>query len=62
MRAKSAIYTPKRDEEHLRHFYMGVPKVSAYNNSPKRNFLKLYKAFKMNRGKYLPVFELWFSL
>ena len=25
MRSKFAIYIPKRDDRHLRHFYMGVP-------------------------------------
>ena len=25
MRSKFAIYIPKRDDGHLRHFYMGVP-------------------------------------
>ena len=25
VRPKSAFYTPKRDDEHPRHFYMGVP-------------------------------------
>ena len=25
VRPKSAMYTPKRDDEHPRHFYMGIP-------------------------------------
>ena len=25
VRPKSAIYTPKRDDQHPRHYYMGVP-------------------------------------
>ena len=25
VRPKSAMYTPKRDDEHPRHFYMGTP-------------------------------------
>ena len=28
MRPKFAIYIPKRDDGHLRHFYMGVPPPS----------------------------------
>ena len=51
-RPESLIYIPaKRDDEYLRHFYMGVPYVGMQPNQAFQNDSKLWHNWKA-LGKY----------